>query len=106
MELPHQRPISFFPSIDAALDMAGGLQAGILRRLHRHGGAFAEGAVEHDALAGRRRELLQHAARANMFRQRWVGRMQRARDDAVFFPLAFLAQVDDGDVGAAAERCR
>jgi hypothetical protein len=86
--------------------VAGGLQSGILRRLHRHGGTLAEGAVEHDALASRRRELLQHAARANMFRYRRVGCMQRARDDAVLFALAFLAQVDDGDVGAAAERCR
>jgi hypothetical protein len=32
--------------------------------------------------------------------------MQRARDDAVLFPLAFLAQIDDGDVGAAAQRDR
>jgi hypothetical protein len=66
--LPRQRTVGLLPGVDAALDMAGGLQTGILRRLHRHGRALAEGTVEHDALAGRRRELLQHAAGANMFR--------------------------------------
>ena len=45
--------------------------AGVLRGLHRHGRAFAEGAVEHDALAGGAGELVQHAA--------WAATFPRAR---------------------------
>ena len=77
-------------------------EAGVLRRLHRHGRALAERAVEHHALAGRRRQFVQHAAGADILRQIRIGRMQRAGNDAVLLALAFLAQIDDRDVGAAA----
>ena len=63
--------------------MQGGDQAGVLRGLHRHGRALAEGAIEHDALVGRARELVQDAAGADILLQVAVGRVQRARDAAV-----------------------
>src|SRR3984893_7842214 len=44
--LPRQRPIGLLPGIDAALNVAGGLDAGVLRGLYRHRRALAEGAVE------------------------------------------------------------
>jgi thioredoxin-dependent peroxiredoxin len=82
-----QRPAGFLPAVEAALDVAGRGEARVLRRLHRHGRALAEGAVEQEPLAGRFAELMQHAARTDALLQRRVGHMQRARDGAV--PLAF-----------------
>ena len=35
-----------------------------------------------------------------------LGPIRRARNDAVLFALAFLAQIDGGDVGTAAQRHR
>src|SRR6266436_3677853 len=48
-----QRPAGFLPAVEAALDVAGRGEARVLRRLHRHGRALAEGAVEQEPLAGR-----------------------------------------------------
>src|SRR5882672_4698291 len=83
-----QRAARFIPGVDAALQMTGGGEAHILRRLHRHGGAFAEGAIEQEALVGRRRQLVDHAAASDVFREVAIGRVQRARDDAVPGALA------------------
>ena len=47
---------------------------------------------------------MQHAAGADVVLQIWIGRVQRAGNDAVLFAFAFLAQIDDRDVGAAAQR--
>ncbi len=53
-----ERPVRLLPGVDAAVDVTGGGKPGVLRRLHRHRRAFAERAVEHDALAGGARELV------------------------------------------------
>ena len=50
------------------------------------------------------RELVQHAAGADIFLQVAVGRVQRARNAAVLLALARLAQVDEGDVRPADQR--
>ncbi len=39
-----ERPVRFLPRVDAAGDMTGGLESGVLRRLHRHRRALAKGA--------------------------------------------------------------
>src|SRR5262249_59984241 len=39
--LSHHGPVRLFPSVDAALDVAGGFKACVLRGLHRHPRAFA-----------------------------------------------------------------
>src|ERR1700756_2131060 len=44
--LMQERPARFLPGVDAALDVTGGGETRILRGLHRHGRAFAEGAIE------------------------------------------------------------
>src|ERR1700731_1021771 len=50
---PRQWPVRFFPGVDAARNVTGCLQASVLRRLHSHRRAFAEGAAEDDSFAGR-----------------------------------------------------
>jgi hypothetical protein len=60
--LVQKRPARFLPGVDAALDVTGRGETRILRGLHRHGRAFAEGAIEDDALAGGAREFIEHAA--------------------------------------------
>ena len=50
---PRQRPVGLAPGVEAAVDVAGADNPRILRRLHRHGRALAEGAVEHNLLSGR-----------------------------------------------------
>ena len=57
-------PLRLLPGVDAALDVQGGHQAGVLRGLHRHRRAFAEGAIEQEPLAGGARQFAQHAAGA------------------------------------------
>ena len=104
--LPRQRPIGLLPGIDAALNVAGGLEAGVLRGLYRHRGALAEGAVEHNPLAGPRGQFMQHAAASDVLLQVRKGRVQRAGNGSVSFAFALLAQVDDRDVGAAVQRHR
>src|SRR5262245_10467174 len=49
--LPDQRSCGLLPGLNAAMDVAGALEACRLRRLHRHGRAQAEGAIEDQALA-------------------------------------------------------
>ena len=98
-----ERPARPFPGVDAALDMAGGCEPGVLRRLHRHCRALAEGTVEDDALAGGSGEFVQHAARADIVRKLGVGGVQRARDDAVLLAFRPLAQIDERHVGPAVE---
>src|ERR1700736_1605165 len=93
-----------FPGGDAALQVARRRELRVLRRLHRHGRALAEGAVEHEPLAGRFGEFVQHAAGADVFLQARIGHVQGARDDAVTLALVLLAQVDERDVGLADER--
>jgi hypothetical protein len=66
--------------------MAGRCETGVLRRLHRHGRALAEGAVEQEPLAGRFGELMQYTARADALLQCRVGHVQRTRDGPM--PLA------------------
>ena len=90
-----QRPAGLAPGVEPALDVAGGGNSRLLGGLHRHGRALAEGAIEHDAPAGRAGELVEHAARPDISREIRIGRVQRARDDAVALALAPLAQVDE-----------
>ena len=61
---PPERPADLLPCIHAALDVAGCGEAGFLGKLHRHGGALAEGAVEDDAPPGGTRKLAQEAGLA------------------------------------------
>jgi hypothetical protein len=75
-------------------------EAGVLGGTHRHRRAFAEGAVEHEALAGVG-ERAKHAAVTDRTDEIAIGRMDRAGDDAVALALARLAQVDQGDVAAS-----
>ena len=77
------RPAGLLPGVDAAGDMGGVGEARFLGGGDRHGGALAEGAEEHDAAAGRRGHLAQHAAGLQVFADRGVGRVQRARQRAV-----------------------
>src|SRR5262249_51448404 len=104
--LVQERPARFLPGVDAALDVTGGGETRILRRLHRHGRAFPEGAVENDALASGAREFIEHAARTDIGREIGVGGVQRAGDDAVLLAFAPLPQVDERHVGPAVERKR
>ena len=97
-------PLAFFQaSMPPWMWQARG-KPGVLRGLHRHGRALAEGAVEHQPLAGRLGQLVQHAARADVLLQARIGHMQRARDDAVALALGALAQVDQRDVRLADQR--
>lgn len=58
--------------------MAGSGQPGVLRCLHRHGAALAEGAVENQSPPGRGCQLVQHAAGSDVLRQVAIRRVQRA----------------------------
>src|SRR5262249_24591653 len=100
--LPCYEPVRLFPSVDAALDVAGSFKAGILRSLHRHRPALAESAIEQDPFVGCGGKFVQHAAGADVHRQIRIRCVQRARNDAVFVAFALLAQIDDRDVGTAA----
>src|SRR5262245_64333084 len=85
--LMHERAARLLPRVDAALDVAGGGEPGILRGAHRHRRTLAEGAVEDHALAGGAGELVEHAAGADIGRKVGRGRMQRTGGDAVLFAL-------------------
>ena len=74
---------------------------GALRGPHRHRRALAEGAVEQQPFGRRRCKFVQHAAGLDIFHQVGVGRVQRARNDAVLLALAVFAQIDEGDVRLA-----
>src|SRR3954470_24194536 len=91
---PHHRTVRLRPGAEPALDVAGRRQAGVLGGLRGHRRALAEGAVEHEAPAGRGGELVQHAARAHVVLKIEVGRVQRAGDQAVLLALARLAPGD------------
>ena len=81
--------------------MPGGGDPRILGRLHRHGGAFAERAVEQQGFPGCLPQQVQHAAGGNILLQIVIGQMQSARNFPVAFALALLTQVDQGDVRPA-----
>jgi hypothetical protein len=53
--------------------MAGRSEASVLRGLHRHGRALAEGTVEEKPLAGGLGEFVEHAAFADVLQQAWIG---------------------------------
>src|ERR1700744_1599121 len=89
-----QRTRSLLPGVYSSLDVARRSQARVVRRLHRHRGAFAEGAVEKYLFAGRFRQLVQNPPGAQVLRQRGVRNMQRTGYDAVSRTLARLAQID------------
>ena len=78
-------------------------QSGILRRLHRHRRALAEAQRIRCACHGRR-QFVNTPPAAILLLQARIRRMQRAWNDAVFFALAFLAQIDNRDVRPAAQR--
>src|SRR5262249_61309988 len=44
-----ERPARFLPGVDAARDVTGRGEAGVLPPLHRHGRTLPEGAIEDDA---------------------------------------------------------
>src|SRR6516225_2608551 len=102
--LVQERPARLLPGVDAALNVTGRGEARILRGLHRHGRAFAEGAIEDDALAGGAGEFIEHAAGPDIGGEIGVGGVQRAGDDAMFLAFAALAQVDERYVGPPVER--
>ena len=82
------------------------VEAGVLRRLHRHRRALAEGAVEHEALAGAAASSCSMPPAPILSCRVGIGRVQRAGDGAVLLALARLAQVDQRDVAAAEQRHR
>src|SRR6266567_3490177 len=82
-----ERAAGLLPGIDAALKMAHRFKAAILRGLHRHRRALAEGAIEQDALAGRAGKLVEHAAGPHIDLDVRIGGMDRARNDAVLLAL-------------------
>ena len=45
---------------------------------------------------------MQHATCRDHFLQARIGRVQRARNDAVFFAFAFLTQIDERDLSVTA----
>src|SRR5262245_64290261 len=102
--LMHERAAGLLPGIDAALDVAGGGEPGILRGAHRHRRTLAEGAVEDHALAGGAGKLIEHATGPDIGREIGIGRVQGARDDAMLLAFRALAQVDQDDVRSAVER--
>jgi hypothetical protein len=53
LNIGRDRPAGFLPGVDAAPDVAGRSETRVLRRLHRHGRALAEGAVKQEPLASR-----------------------------------------------------
>jgi hypothetical protein len=71
--LVQERPARFLPGVDAARNVTGGGERRILRGLHRHGRALAEGAIEGDALAGGAGEVIEHAARPDIGDEIGVG---------------------------------
>ena len=64
------------PGIDTALNMPCRGDAGILRCLHGHGRALAEGTVEQQAFAGCLRQNMQQATGADVFLKLGIRRMQ------------------------------
>src|SRR5262249_59452810 len=94
------------PRVEAAVDVAGRRDAGILSGLNRHRRALAEGAVEQHALAGRRSKLMQHAAGPHIGSEVGVGGVQRTGDDAVLLALGRLAQIDQRHIVIADEADR
>src|SRR5262249_54346129 len=92
--LTRERSARLLPGVDATGNKTRAFQAGVLCRLYRHGRPLAEGAIEHEPLAGCGRQFMQNSAGANLRRQLRVGQVQGARDNAVPFALAFFAQID------------
>src|SRR5262249_47854376 len=74
--LPHH-PTRLTPGVEAAVNVAGTDDPSILCRLHGHRRALAKGAIKHDAFVGRRRQLMQHAAGADVLLQVGIGCVQR-----------------------------
>src|SRR5437899_9976042 len=64
-----QLSAGLLPGIEAAVDVAGSREARLLGGLHRHRGALAEGAVEHQPLAGGFREFVEDAAATDILLQ-------------------------------------
>src|SRR6185437_946489 len=87
---PRERPVGLFPGVDAAFDVAGAPEAGVLRSLYGHGRAFAKCTVEDDPLTGRCRQFVQHSAGADVLLQVRIGRVQGARNSAMALALAFF----------------
>src|SRR5579862_7187464 len=78
-----KRARGFPPRVDAALEMARRSDSGLVRRLHRHRGALAEGAVEQDLFACGFGELVEDSPRAEVFLQGGVGHVERTGYHAV-----------------------
>src|SRR5215831_7670581 len=89
--LPYH-PTRLAPRVEAAVNVAGTGDPSVLRRLHGHRRAFAKGAIKHDAFVGCRRQLMQHAAGADVFLQVAIGRVQGRGDHSILFALSPLAQ--------------
>src|SRR5439155_24527560 len=53
LNIGRDRPARFLPGVETAPDVAGRSETRVLRRLHRHGRALAEGAVKQEPLASR-----------------------------------------------------
>ncbi len=73
-------------------------QAGVVHGLQRQGRTFAEGAVEHDGLAGLAGHGAEQTTRLDELREPSVGRVHRIGNHAVAVPFVILAQVDEDDV--------
>jgi hypothetical protein len=58
--------VSLLPRPEPTLNVARGAKSSVLRRLHGHRGSFPEGAVEHEAFAGRSGNLVEQPTWAHV----------------------------------------
>src|ERR1700722_1943832 len=85
------RTVGLLPRVDAAMDVAGGGEARVLRRLDGHGRALPERTIEHKAPVCRAGQFVQHASRLNVTLKVRIGRVQRAGNYTVLLALDALA---------------
>lgn len=85
------------------MDVTRGRKTGRLRGLHRHGGPFAEGAIEHEAFPGRLCQLLQQPIGPQAFLDIRIRDMQGAGNNPLLPSLLSLPQIDQGNVGLVEE---
>jgi hypothetical protein len=74
---------------------------GGLCRLHCHRRTFAEGAVEHEALAGSLGELRQETIVFQAALHILIRNVEGARNNAVLAPFLVLPEIDQGRIGPA-----
>ncbi len=95
----HERAAGLAPRVDTAVQMRRVRQPGLPRGPDGHGGALAEGAIEHDLLAARAGQLVENAAGTDVHDEIRIGRVDRVGDGAHLVALAAFPQVDERQVG-------